>query len=194
MTPTMRTQELYRKAFHVGGIVLLPISWIDPALVPWALLVMALFYWGIEALASSGSPVPYVYDIIQSCKRPDRKDRLDPGPFYLAAGVVLPFLFFPLAAAQIALIHVCLADAAACIVPYYLPAKWRLPHSSEKSLTGSAAFLLVAFIGTLFFLSWPKALSIAAVGTIFESLPPRDIDNLTVPLGVALVVSLLRWV
>jgi dolichol kinase len=189
------TNELRRKAFHIGGIILLPISWIDPVLVPWALLVMSLFYWAIEALAASGSRIPYLYDLIQSCKRPERKDRIDPGPFYLAAGVALPFLFFPVVAAQIGLIHVCLADAAACLIPHYLPSKWRLPfpYASEKSLTGSVAFLLVAFIGTVFFLSWPKAILIAAIGAVLESLPPRDIDNLTVPLGVSLAVSLMGW-
>lgn len=189
-----KSQELRRKAFHVGGIILLPISWIDPLIVPWALLVMALFYWAVEALASSGSKIPYLYDLIQSCKREERKDRIDPGPFYLAAGIGIPFIFFQPAAAQIGLIHVCLADAAASIIPYYLPASWHIPYASKKSLTGSASFFVIAFLGTLFFLNWWQALLIAAVGTILESLPPRDIDNLTVPLGVALVVNLLGWV
>jgi dolichol kinase len=194
MTESNKSQELHRKAFHVGGIILLPISWLNPVLVPWTLLIMALVYWGIEALAAAGSPIPYVYNLINSCKREERVNRIDPGPFYLAAGVAIPFLFFPPAAAQIALIHVCLADAAASIIPYYIPSRWHFPYGSRKTCMGSASFFLVAYLGTLFFLSWPQALAIAAVGTVLESLPPRDIDNLTVPLGVALIVSLLGWV
>ena len=197
MSPTelsLKSRELRRKSVHIAAIILLPISLWNATLVPWLLLAMCVVYWALEARANSGAPLPYVQDLINSCKRADREHRIDPGPFYLAVGVGLSFLFFSAPAAQIGLIHVSLADAAASIVPHYLPSSWKLPHSGRKSWAGSTAFFVIAFVGTLFFLNWWQALIIAAIGTLLESFPPPDIDNLTVPLGVALAVQLTGWV
>ncbi len=193
MSPRHKNRELRRKSFHIAGIILLPISLWNAALVPWLLLLMCLVYWGMEALRASGNPLPVIQNVINSCKRGDREDHIDPGPFLLAAGVGLPFLFFSVPAAQIGLIQVTLADAAASLVPHYLPSSWKLPHAGNKSWTGSLSFFAVAFVGTLFFVGWWQALIIAAVGTVLESFPPPHIDNLTVPLGVALFVSLMGW-
>ncbi len=193
MAPSRKRQEITRKSVHVAGLILLPISYWNAALVPWLLLIMCVVYWGIEAMAASGSPLPVVQKFINSCKREARVNRIDPGPFYLAAGVGMSFLFLPLKAAQVGLISVTIADAAASIVPYYVPATWKLPHSTRKSWTGSTSFFVTAFVGTLFFLNWWQALVIAGIGTLLESFPPPDIDNVTVPLGVALAVSLLGW-
>ena len=193
MTRASLGRELRRKAVHAFGIVLLPLSWVSPNAVVLCLFLLVVGYWVLETRARLGHPTPGLTALIQSCKLQHRLESLDPGPIYLAAVVGLAFLFLPLPAAQIGLIHIPLADAAASLAPHYLPARWKLPHSARKSWTGSLTFFLVAWAGTLFFLSWPQALLIAALGTLLESLPPRDIDNLTVPLGVALLVTLTGW-
>jgi len=113
----------------------------------------------------------------------------------LAVGVGLPYIFFSLATAQVALLHICVADAAASMVTYFVPKQWlqTLPHSKLKTWIGSAAFFVTAFLCTWIFFNWWQALIIAAVGMALESLPARDLDNITVPLGVAIFIAVMAW-
>lgn len=188
--------ELTRKAFHLTGVLLIPLSNIDPILVPALLVLLCIFYYVEEILAQQGRSLRYLTGLVSEAKRLDRKDSMDLGPFWLAAGVGLPFIFFPLAAAKVALLHVCVADAAASLGAVAAPHRikqQRLPHSNRKSWVGSSAFFLVAFFCTLIYFSAGHALVIAIIGTILESLPFRDIDNLTVPIGVATFIGLMGW-
>lgn len=187
--------ELTRKAFHLSGVLLIPLSNIDPFLVPGLLLLLCIFYYVEEILAQQGRDLGSLTVLIRRAKRQDRKDSIDWGPFLLATGVGIPFLFFPPVAAKIALLHVCVADAAASLGGIAAPTRMnqRLPHSTRKSWVGSSAFFLVAFFCTVIYLSPGRSLIVAAVGTLLESLPFRDIDNLTVPIGVATFIGLLGW-
>ena len=193
--PIDRQQEVTRKAFHVAGIILIPIGRLDPLLVPGLLILLVICYYAEEILAQQDRPVPGLSSLIRQAKRSDRKTRIDTGAFWLAAGVGLPYLFFPRPVAEIALLLVCVADAAASLGPLYSPELIlkRLPHSQQKSWIGSAYFFVTAFACSVFYVSVGRALIIAAVGTVLESLPPRDIDNLTVPLGVAIFIGLMGW-
>jgi dolichol kinase len=192
---TEAKHELTRKAFHLTGVLLIPLSYIDPILVPTLLVLLCIFYYLEEILAQQGKRLRYLTDIIGQAKRRDRKNGMDLGPYWLALGVGVPFIFFPLAAAQVALLHVCVADAAASLGAIAAPeqVKQRLPHSGRKSWIGSVAFFLVAFFCTLIYFPFGQSLIIAGVGTILESLPPRDLDNIIVPIGVATFIGLMGW-
>ena len=108
-------------------------------------------------------------------------------PYILAAGII------PLA----------YGDATASLVGK----KFGKHHYSvlgKKSLEGSVGMFLVCFLmlftGYLFF-GYPYGLStlsfvvatfaVAVVATVFEAITPKGLDNLTVPLGSAIIFLLL---
>jgi len=108
-------------------------------------------------------------------------------PYILAAGII------PLA----------YGDAAASLVGQKF-GKHRYNVLGRKSLEGSVGMFIVCFLilatGYLFF-GYPYALpisnfiaatfAVAVVATVFEAITPKGLDNLTVPLGSAIVFLLL---
>lgn len=196
MTKTLtdsQRHELWRKSFHALGIVMIPVSQISPYLVVAFLVIASVLYLWVELLARTEHPVPFVTTLIRKCKRPEYRDTIDCGPLYLAAGVGLPFLLLPVSAASVALLHACVADAAAAVAANLLPRGPALPHSARKSVTGTLTFFIVAWFLSAFYFPWQRAFMIAVVGTVLESLPPRDLDNIIVPVGVALFIFLVGW-
>ncbi|MCK9588892.1 MAG: hypothetical protein M0Q93_05940 [Terrimicrobiaceae bacterium] len=78
----------------------------------------------------------------------------------------------------------------------------KLPWNKDKSLAGSLAFGIATFLGCLLAITWlgpllpnnqvlAMALVAAVGGAIVESLPLKINDNVTVPLAVALLLSLV---
>lgn len=157
------------------------------------LATVCLLYGMEEWLLLKGKAIPFLSDIVRRAKRPGEKTRIDPGPFLLAAGVVLPYLLFPLRVGHVALLQVCLADAGASLAGTYFAAQEGLPSSRRKTFVGSLAFWLIAYLASGIYFPWWQALVIACVGTTLESLPFPHVDNLTVPLGVAVFVMLMGW-
>ncbi len=188
------SRELLRKGVHALSLILLPISFSYATLIPWLMLTLCVAYWGLEAMSRQQRIPSWLQSFLEHCKRPGTEQNIDPGPYYLAAGIGLSFLFLPLAAAQVGLIHISLADATASLAGHYLPAQERIPYASNKSVVGSSTYFVTAFLGSLFFLNWWQAFIVAVVGTVIESLPMKDMDNLTVPLGIAFFITLMGWV
>lgn len=196
--------RLSRKIIHIGTgpifvlcWLLFPGEWYDrylAALVPGLITVQfALIGLGIvkdeasvKAMSRSGDP----REILR-------------GPLYYGIMFVLMTILFwkdsPIGI--VALMMMCGGDGIADLVGRNIASpKW--PHSPQKSLAGSlgvffggwvlSAFVLWAYVaagvfaGTFFAYLLPLTL-IAAVSTIVESFPQRDVDNITVTLAAALI-------
>ena len=125
------------------------------------------------------------------------------GPLYYGiAFVALTLVFWKTSPAGIiALMLMCGGDGIADLVGRHFNSP-KLPWSREKSLAGSLGVLLGGFVLALFVI-WiyvmlgifvgplrsyllPLGL-IALVGMLVESLPYKDIDNITVTVAAALV-------
>ena len=122
------------------------------------------------------------------------------GPLYyglvFVAATLLAFQRLDAAAALSAL---CFGDAAAETIGKRFGDTNRLPWSPRKSAAGSCAFFLASTCGLLLFFvlfqAWGfttsapflPAIAAAAVGTLVESLPIPDLDNVFVPASVGLV-------
>ncbi|MEM4195851.1 MAG: phosphatidate cytidylyltransferase, partial [Methanothermobacter sp.] len=65
-----------------------------------------------------------------------------------------------------------------------------LPFNPDKSIEGSAAFLLAGFLGALFFLDPITALTGAIAGMLVEAYTPVE-DNITIPIGAGAMMLLL---
>jgi phytol kinase len=132
----------------------------------------------------------------------DRREILRGPFFYGVVFVVLTLLFWkdsPIG--MIALMLMCGGDGIADLVGRYIPSP-KLLWSREKSVVGSLSVLVGGFILAAFIL-WvyvaarvfpgpfsgylvPLAI-LSLTAAAVESLPYRDVDNLTVPLAAVLV-------
>jgi acyl phosphate:glycerol-3-phosphate acyltransferase len=127
--------------------------------------------------------------------REKEKGRLT-GAIYLLAGCLIASLLFPRSIAVAAIILVSVGDPAATLVGT-CAGKTRF---WGKSLEGHAACLAVCLISGVFlssFLQFP-AMSVFAAGaifaTLFQALPLRLNDNVTIPVGSALIMlTLSTW-
>ena len=110
------------------------------------------------------------------------------GAIYFYLGAFTAFYFFaPLIAAG-AVAVLALADSLATMVGKFLGSH-KLPINKQKSWEGSLVFFIAASVVLLFFTSPHKAVAIAFLTALVEMLPRID-DNLTIPLAVALFLTL----
>lgn len=187
--------EFTRKFVHISvGLLIFCAPWIFTNAIP-ALVLAALFV-VMNAVAVN----------LGLFKSMHGTSRVTYGTvYYPLAFLILILLFWRTAPMILALsmLVLALADAAAAIVGETLrhPTTYRL-SSDKKSVQGSAAYAVTAFAVLTAGLVWyPSEMSIplpqaalvalvaAAFGTGWEALSSRGLDNLTVPLSTALVLS-----
>lgn len=181
--------EILRKLTHVSGLLFLPLLYWNPFAFASVMAAALSAYLLTEWSAAKGIRIPFLSSFVADCKRPS-EGRISRGAVLLAvSGIILPFLISA-PAAILGLGQAYLADTLATLAGK----RWghrRLPWSPEKSWMGSAVFVVAATILGLFFLSAPAALLIALVGAGVESLPLREMDNVTVPLATGLAFQVL---
>jgi phytol kinase len=204
------SSELSRKVIHIGTGPIFVLCWLffpnDPAarylaaLVPLAITVQ---------FALVGSGVIKDPDAVQAMSRTGRREEILRGPLYYGiVFVVLTIVFWKDSPVGIlALMLLCGGDGLADIIGKRF-GQVRLPWSKKKSWGGSLAMLLGGFLFAAAILAVftvvgvfhaPQSgyigplVIIAIVGTLVESLPVNDLDNLTVPaVTVVLGLWLLR--
>jgi dolichol kinase len=90
-----------------------------------------------------------------------------------------------------------------CYYDYYLR---KIPWNPSKTIEGSLAFIFFSFSGCLalfsLFHSWTtisldvfifRIAILSVVGSLIETFPVKEIDNITVFCGVAFVAYILEW-
>ncbi len=111
-------------------------------------------------------------------------------PIFLALGVVLSLLLFPTPANYASIAIVTLGDSTASIFGR-LFGKTPIPFNKCKNLEGSLAGFTTAFLGVIYFLNPIQALIAATVGMLIEAAPIPINDNLSIPLGSGILITLL---
>jgi dolichol kinase len=106
---------------------------------------------------------------------------------WYALGGLLSWALFPAADAVAAMLVLGLADPAASVVGRRMKGR----RFGKGSVPGALTFFAVASGVLLFFASLPVALTVAALTALVEVIPWKLDDNLTVPLAVAVLVTLL---
>lgn len=183
-------REFWRKAVHGSGLFFLPILLWNREIFVGLLVVFLAFYLAVEFLARRGRRIPLLSTLTENSKRDAEKGRLSKGALYLVtSGIVLPYLFGPQAAA-VGLAQIFTAD----VTSTWAGMKWgkkKLPYAPGKSWVGSLTYWCTGFLAALPFTSPIHAALLASLGTIVESLPIPEVDNLTVPFTVSLAFFLL---
>ena len=122
------------------------------------------------------------------------------GPIYFWAITTLLLVFFNLEVAIAGVWISSIGDAAAAIFGSEF-GETKIPYNKRKSIVGSTAFFISAFMGTFLILSMNPpiyfdvltlAFSASLLGAVLESLPGNYlIDEITVPLIPPIVIQIL---
>ena len=203
------SSSLSRKIIHIGTGPTFVLCWLlfpDTSSARWlaaivpGLITVQFFLIGIGVIKDEAS-------IKAMSRSGDRREILLGPLFYGIAFVVLTLVYWKDSPVGIiALMVLCGGDGLADIIGKKFGGKLRIPWSNEKSLIGSvamfagAALFSIAVISVFLFAKvlagqWHiyviKILLISLAATIVESLPMKNIDNITVPLMAVLIGELL---
>jgi len=187
-------KEIYRKGFHIlfGIFFLLIIYFLDTELSLQIISTIFLIGLIIALLHRQKIKIPLFEKIINLVER--KHEKHFPGKaalmFFLAAIILLYFFGNEPGLVLAGLSVQIFADSAAALVgKRFGKHKILCKEHYTKTLEGTLACFVVAFVVLLFFVSWEIALVVAIVATIIEFAPIND--NLIIPLVVAGALKLL---
>ena len=187
--------ELVRKLLHIGmGLVTLTFPWLFAAIWP-VLLLTVVFTLFLTSLRLSRPLQQLLGGVIDGVARQSM------GEIYFPLAVGLVFL---LSAGDpitfcIPMLILALADSGAALIGKRYGTLRYAAGDGEKSVEGSAAFLIVAFLSTqvplLLFTNTGRsesmviALTLALLVMLLEAIAWRGLDNLFIPLGAFLLLK-----
>ncbi|MDP6924556.1 MAG: haloacid dehalogenase-like hydrolase [Candidatus Scalindua sp.] len=184
-----RGQELRRKGIHTCALFIPLLAGVNYMLALELLLAITVVYAVSECARLNGVCFPVLSYITSSCVRSGERRRFAFAPVTLALGVLLSLVLFPTLIAYVTIAILACADSLATIVGKFY-GRIRIPYNHKKSIEGSAAFFITALICAAIYLPLKTALIVSLVSCIIESLPVNH-DNITIPLGTGLFLSLL---
>ena len=183
------SQEFRRKGIHACSLFVPLLAGVNYSLTLGLLGAIAILYMASEWARLNGFRFPVLSFVTRLCVRSSERRRFASAPVTLALGVVLSLVFFPALVACVTIAILACADSMATIVGKYY-GKIRNPYNHKKSLEGSIAFFITAFICAAVYVPLKTALIVSLVSCIIESLPVKH-DNITIPLGTGLFLGLL---
>ena len=183
--------DFFRETIHASGF-LVPViaALVGVPLVALMISAVVAVYAASEFLRARGINMPLISDVTRCAASQSELSEFALAPIYFALGILLTLLLLPFPANSAAIAIFALGDSAASLVGGAFSGK-PLPLNKAKTLEGSLAGLLFAFLaGSVFVAPW-VALVGAAVAMLVESLPLPLNDNISIPLCTGLVLTLL---
>ncbi|TET57668.1 hypothetical protein E3J51_02605 [Candidatus Bathyarchaeota archaeon] len=154
------------------------------------LLLMAVIYAASEFVRIQWKSIPLISYVTLNASTSSERHEFVATPIFLALGVVLSLLLFPVPVNYASIAIVTLGDSAASIFGR-LFGNTLIPFNKGKSLEGSLGGFIFAFLGAACFLNPIQALIGAAAGMLVELLPLPINDNLSIPLVTGVLLTLL---
>jgi dolichol kinase/phosphoserine phosphatase len=180
-------RETYRKVIHLLGVPLPFLALLDKSIVLIVLFSIIALYAISEVFRYIGFHFPLVSYVTKRVRRLTEARGLIIGPISLTIGIIIPLLFFRPEVLIPAILIVCISDSLSSLVGKRY-GKTALPFFN-RTIEGSAAFYISAFIVLLFFLPVKQALLISLIPTFIELVSPYNLDNLLVPVLTALCLN-----
>ena len=189
--------ELRRQAIHVSGVIFafmlvylgtdITVSVIGTAIV--VTIIIAIYRRSRKKLFWPLSMISILAKKVEAwVGRFERPGELPmTGAVTYGVGVLFTVLVFEPVIAVPAILVLAFGDATSTIIGRRW-GKHKLFFNRYKSWQGSAAFFVACFIVLYFFVNPMKALGIAALVAVVESLPNID-DNVSIPIATALLLS-----
>ncbi len=179
-----------RKLFHATGVVIVLVYRLVPLSRPVAAGILAgiVVAWGALDLLRARSPEVQAWFGKWFRAILDKKDMhgWNSSTLYFA-GCAAAVALFPAAPACGGILALALGDPSAAIVGGSV----RSPRRGKVSVAGTLACFVAATGGALFFFPWPVAVAGGAAAAGLEALSGAKADNLSIPIGTALVLFLL---
>ncbi len=182
---------ILRKIVHASSI-LIPLILLEhlgtyPVV---ALLLLAMTLYTVsEATRILGDSLPFFTWFTHLNTTDTEASEFVDAPLFYALGIILTLLIFPRETASAAIAILALGDSVAALTGS-LTGKHKLAFSKDKTIEGSLAGFIVAYIAANYFLSPTRALVAALSGTLAEALPTPFNDNLVIPLLVGLALTI----
>jgi phytol kinase len=183
--------EIVRKLLHFL-VALVPImANVDKGFTLLILGTGIIFYIIVEKLRQEGVYVLVISDLTIFASRDKDKGKFVLGPVTLGLGAMLALALYPEPASRIAIYALAFGDGFASLAGKLIGGI-KLPFTRGKTLAGTLACFVAVWIIAFRILGNPVyALCIAGVAAFLEALPTEDLDNILLPAGTGLFVSLL---
>jgi phosphoserine phosphatase len=184
--------ELLRESIHACGFFI-PVLALYASLYVTALVifVVTLFYVMSELARMERKNLPIISYITYHAATQSELFEFTTAPIFFALGILLTLLIFPNPANNAAIAIFALGDSTASIFGR-IYGKRALPFNRGKTLEGSTAGFIFAFLAGTFYIAPTKALMGAIVAMFIEYLPLPVNDNLITPLLTGAVLSIIR--
>jgi dolichol kinase/phosphoserine phosphatase len=180
-------RETYRKVIHLLGVPLPFLALLGKNIVLIVLFSIIALYAVSEVFRYIGFHFPLVSYVTKRVRRLTESRGLIIGPISLTVGIIIPLLFFRPEVYIPAILIVCISDSISSLVGKRY-GKTALPFYN-RTVEGSAAFYISAFIILLFFLPVKQSLYISLIPTTIELVSPYHLDNFFIPVITALCLN-----
>ncbi len=183
--------DLVREDIHAAGFFMPVIAgMIGVPIVAAVIIAIAIIYTVSELYRLDGRTIPFISSVTSHAANQTELFGFAAAPIYFAIGIVTTLILFPGHAGGAAIAMFCLGDSAASLFGGLITTS--LPFNKGKTVEGSLAGFLFAFLAGSFFVSPVYALIGAAIAMTIEVLPLPVNDNVLVPIitGAALWVIL----
>lgn len=182
-------QEFRRKGVHFGSVLVPFFAGINFSITLNLLMAITALFIFSELLRLNGASFPVISLITRLCIRTGEQRRFTIAPVTLSLGIIFSLLLFPKLIAGVVITIVAFSDSIATVIGRFY-GRLKIPYNHGKSVEGSIAFLVSAFICSIFYLPLGIALIVSLVSCIIESLP-IEFDNISIPLGTGLFLGLI---
>lgn len=180
-------QDARRKLIHIFAAAVPFAAGLAPTLTLAFLCTAVAIYSISEWIRLNGRVFPLVGHITVSCIRSEEKRYFVLAPITLTLGIVISLVLFSYEVSAAVILILAFADSAAALVGRAWGTR-RIPYNRSKSLQGSMAAFMVAYLCTAIYFPIAVSITAAFVSTFIESLPIGD-DNITIPVGTGIVLT-----
>jgi len=185
--------EILRRLIHIAGISTIVLAElfgkIDLSLI---IVSTTILYLVSEYLRLHERQLPIIATITRLAARKEETSGWILSPVSYAIGITVALNLFPRPVNYAAISVLTVGDGLAALVDMRCGSHL-IPYNRRKSMEGSITCFLASLISTLTFVDPLTAFLGAVAGTLAESLPTRQAENIIVPMtsGLCMTLALL---
>lgn len=183
-------KELVRKGIHMTIAFVPTLAMYNERLTILSLLFGSIFFLVSEYFRANDKVIIGFITSISEIASRERDKGITMGPVTLAFGVLLTLTTFNPVAAACGIYALAFGDGLSSVTGK-LWGRRKIPFTRGKSLVGTfTCFTMI--LSTTYGVTGSISKSILAAigGSLIELIPIKDVDNLLIPMGVALLVTI----